>query len=106
MRLTVTLRDKSDRELLNERVQRRGPHDEWEQITFRSETIYTPMGIPLSFEIDIGPKGQGLTVRSIDATMLWIFGFNVYSMARLRLPTDEMIEIQLHGKSPAVRAAE
>jgi hypothetical protein len=67
-----------------------------EMYHLQTETKTTPLGMPVRFEIDIGPKGQGLKVFSADATLLWVFGFGTGSVVRLWLSTDELLDITIY----------
>jgi hypothetical protein len=98
MRLFAYIRDSNSTELIDERVRQIHRRDREEQFFLRSESVYTPAGLPVSFEVDLGPKGQGLKVRSVEALLLWVYDFRVHSIVQLRLPTDELIEITLHEK--------
>ena len=60
--------------------------------------IFTPMGMPVSFRVDIGPKGKGLSVRSAGALLLAIYSFDVNHSVRFRLATDEVVDIRLYER--------
>ena len=67
MRLLAYIRDSASTELVNDAIPQIRRRDREPQFFFRSESIYTPLGLPISIEIDVGGKGQGLTVRSVNA---------------------------------------
>jgi hypothetical protein len=98
MRLVVHVIGSGDSVLLSEQVAHYRRRDREPEFYLRTDQVLTAAGLPLDFEVDIGPKGQGLHVRSCGAVLLSIFGFDIYHIVELRLPTDETIEIALQAE--------
>jgi hypothetical protein len=98
MRLISDLMDSVGTVLADSAVPQIHRRDGLRQLYLMTDPLYTPLGFPITFEVDIGPKGRGLTVQSVDAVMLTVSGFDAYHEVRLRLPTEEIVRITLYDR--------
>ena len=98
MQLIADVMDAAGTELVDAVVAKAHRRDGLPEYYLLTESVYTPGGLPVRFEVDIGVKGRGLSVWSVDAVLLSVSGFNVYHEVRIRLPTDEVVRIALYDR--------
>lgn len=92
----IKLDETHNPELLNDAVPAIWRHGRDERQYFlRTREISTPLGMPLSFVVDLSEKSQHLTVTSVNCVLLHVEAFDLFNSAQLWLSTDETIRIEL-----------
>jgi hypothetical protein len=60
-----------------------------------SEEVWTPAGLPLSFYVDVGPKGDTVIVQSGSTWLLRASLTSIGGTIELLLPTEERLRVSV-----------